>query len=86
MRAGIEPSHDDIVTAHKMHKHGLAVPNWPVQRGGEDWTPVQYHIWRDELDLACVPRWHGPDGAAMSACAAMSLSGAEPTANSKENE
>jgi alkylation response protein AidB-like acyl-CoA dehydrogenase len=56
VRAGIEPSHDDIVTTHKiLHKHGLAVPNWPVQWGGKDWTPAQYHIWRDELDLACVP-------------------------------
>jgi alkylation response protein AidB-like acyl-CoA dehydrogenase len=34
---------------------GLAVPNWPVEWGGRDWTPLQRHIWHEELQLACVP-------------------------------
>ncbi|MBU8807636.1 acyl-CoA dehydrogenase family protein [Mycolicibacterium goodii] len=47
---------DDIVTTHKiLHKHGLAVPNWPVEWGGKDWTPTQHQIWLDEMQLACVP-------------------------------
>ncbi|WP_216896334.1 acyl-CoA dehydrogenase family protein [Nocardia alni] len=47
---------DDIVASHKiLHEHGLAVPNWPVEWGGKDWTPLQRHIWEDELQLACVP-------------------------------
>ena len=34
---------------------GLAVPNWPVEWGGRDWTPLQRHIWHEEMQLACVP-------------------------------
>jgi alkylation response protein AidB-like acyl-CoA dehydrogenase len=34
---------------------GLAVPHWPVEWGGRGWTPLQLHIWREELQLACVP-------------------------------
>ena len=34
---------------------GLAVPHWPVEWGGRDWTPLQRHIWREEMQLACVP-------------------------------
>jgi alkylation response protein AidB-like acyl-CoA dehydrogenase len=49
-------SRDDIVTAHKiLNDHGLAVPNWPVEWGGKDWTSMQRHIWQDEMQLASVP-------------------------------
>ncbi len=34
---------------------GLAVPHWPVEWGGKDWTPLQRHIWREEMQLADVP-------------------------------
>jgi alkylation response protein AidB-like acyl-CoA dehydrogenase len=34
---------------------GLAVPHWPVEWGGRGWTPLQMHIWREEMQLACVP-------------------------------
>ena len=34
---------------------GLAAPHWPVEWGGQDWTPLQRHIWREEMQLACVP-------------------------------
>src|SRR4051812_25320461 len=34
---------------------GLAVPHWPVEWGGKDWTPLQRHIWREEMQLATVP-------------------------------
>ena len=47
---------DDIVTSQKiLNAHGLAVPNWPVEWGGKDWTSVQRHLWLDELQLASVP-------------------------------
>ncbi|MGQ4616307.1 acyl-CoA dehydrogenase family protein [Nocardia sp. R7R-8] len=56
VRAGRELTRDDIVTAHKiLDEHGLAVPNWPVRWGGKDWTPMQRHIWQDEMQLASVP-------------------------------
>ncbi|MGV9415053.1 acyl-CoA dehydrogenase family protein [Nocardia sp. NPDC003693] len=55
-RHGQELSRDDIVTTQRiLNQHGLAVPNWPVAWGGRDWTPVQRHIWHDELQLASVP-------------------------------
>ncbi|SHK52281.1 hypothetical protein SAMN05443637_107168 [Pseudonocardia thermophila] len=34
---------------------GLAVPHWPVEWGGRNWTPLQLHIWREEMQMACVP-------------------------------
>ncbi|ANW65630.1 acyl-CoA dehydrogenase [Mycobacterium sp. djl-10] len=47
---------DDIVNSHKiLHEHGIAVPNWPVEWGGKDWTPTQHQIWLDEMQLAGVP-------------------------------
>lgn len=56
VRRGHELSREDVVTAHKiLDDHGLAVPNWPVEWGGKDWTPLQRHIWQDEMQLACVP-------------------------------
>ena len=33
----------------------MAVPNWPVEWGGKDWTPLQRQIWLDELQLAGIP-------------------------------
>ncbi len=49
-------SRDDLVTSHKiLNDHGLAVPNWPVEWGGKDWTPAQQQIWQDEMQLASVP-------------------------------
>lgn len=55
-RAGTEISKDDIVTTHRiLNDHGLAVPSWPVEWGGKDWTPTQHQIWLDEMQLACVP-------------------------------
>ncbi|MCC3329196.1 acyl-CoA dehydrogenase family protein [Nocardia abscessus] len=56
VRNGRELSRDDIVTTHKiLNDHGLAVPNWPVEWGGKDWTPMQRHLWQDEMQLASVP-------------------------------
>jgi alkylation response protein AidB-like acyl-CoA dehydrogenase len=56
MRQGSSLSKDQIVTSHKiLNEHGLAVPNWPVEWGGKDWTPTQHQIWADEMQLACVP-------------------------------
>lgn len=55
-RQGIPPDRNDITTSHKiLNDHGLAVPNWPVEWGGKDWTSVQQQIWLDEMQLASVP-------------------------------
>ncbi|AGZ49729.1 acyl-CoA dehydrogenase family protein [Mycobacterium kansasii] len=56
VRRGDSLSKDDIVGCQKiLNDHGLAVPNWPVDWGGKDWTPTQHQIWADEMQLACVP-------------------------------
>ena len=47
---------DQYVEAQRvLNAAGLAVPHWPVEWGGKDWTPLQMHIWREEMQLACVP-------------------------------
>ncbi|HEU4363200.1 MAG TPA: acyl-CoA dehydrogenase family protein [Mycobacterium sp.] len=55
-RVGMPIFPDDIVTTQKiLNEHGLAVPNWPVEWGGKDWTLTQQQIWLDEMQLASVP-------------------------------
>ncbi len=45
------------VTAHQaLHAKGLAVPHWPKQWGGADWTPVQHYIYTEELQFNGVPQ------------------------------
>ena len=53
---GEHATREDIVTSQQtMNAHGLAVPHWPVQWGGQDWTPIQRHLWSEEMLLASVP-------------------------------
>src|SRR3978361_1466883 len=44
-----------IEAQQALNAAGLAVPHWPVEWGGKDWTPLQRHIWREEMQLASVP-------------------------------
>jgi alkylation response protein AidB-like acyl-CoA dehydrogenase len=38
-------------------RRGWAAPSWPREFGGTDWTPIQKHIWSDELARAdCLPQ------------------------------
>jgi len=43
-----------VESAQVMNAAGIAVPNWPVEWGGKDWTPLQRHIWHEEMQLAGV--------------------------------
>ena len=53
---GEHVSRDDQVTSQRiLNAAGLAVPHWPKEWGGQDWTPVQMYIYQDELQQACVP-------------------------------
>lgn len=38
-----------------LNEAGLAVPGWPTQWGGQDWSTLQMHIWNSELRAANVP-------------------------------
>ncbi len=44
-----------VATQRTLNAAGLAVPHWPVEWGGRDWTALQRHIWREEMQLASVP-------------------------------
>ena len=49
-------SKEQYVEAQRaLNAAGLCVPHWPVEWGGKDWTPLQRHIWREEMQLAHVP-------------------------------
>ncbi len=48
---------DDIATSHKLlYAKGWAVPHWPKEWGGRDWTPIQLYIYMEELQGAGVPQ------------------------------
>jgi len=48
---------EDYVTSQRiLHARGLAVPNWPLAWGGQDWSPVQRYLYVEELQAAAVPQ------------------------------
>jgi alkylation response protein AidB-like acyl-CoA dehydrogenase len=54
--AGRELTRDQYVESQRtLNAAGLAVPRWPVEWGGRDWTELQYHIWHAEMERAHVP-------------------------------
>ncbi|EBW2353108.1 pimeloyl-CoA dehydrogenase large subunit [Salmonella enterica subsp. enterica] len=54
--AGASLTRDDIVTSHRvLNAHGLAVPHWPLEWGGRDWSAIERYIWIEELQRAAVP-------------------------------
>ena len=56
LASGQHVGKDGIVLSQQiMNEAGIAVPNWPVEWGGQDWTPLQRHIWHEEMQLASVP-------------------------------
>ena len=53
---GGHPSRDEQVECQRiLNARGLAVPHWPREWGGRDWTPVQSYLYLDELQQAGVP-------------------------------
>ena len=56
IRNGHPLTKQDIVTSQRiLNARGLAVPHWPAEWGGQDWTPVQFYMYQDEMQLSCVP-------------------------------
>ena len=56
LRDGEHLSKDDIVTSQRiLNARGWATPNWPVEWGGQAWSPVQVYLYQDELQQAYVP-------------------------------
>jgi pimeloyl-CoA dehydrogenase large subunit len=53
---GRHGSPEDMRTCQRiMNAHGLAVPNWPVEWGGKDWTAMQRYIFTEEVLAHDVP-------------------------------
>lgn len=46
-----------VVKAQRiLNRAGYAVPHWPVEWGGRDWSAIKRAILAEEIDRACVPR------------------------------
>ncbi|WP_323033565.1 acyl-CoA dehydrogenase family protein [Paracoccus sp. (in: a-proteobacteria)] len=46
----------DYVTSQRiLNAKGWAVPHWPVEWGGQDWSAIQRYIFTEELQQAAVP-------------------------------
>jgi pimeloyl-CoA dehydrogenase large subunit len=57
VKEGHELEKDDIVTSQRiLNAKGWAVPRWPVEWGGQAWTPIQQYIFIEELQQAGVPQ------------------------------
>lgn len=49
-------SREDMVTSQRiMNAKGWAVPHWPKEWGGKDWSAIQRYIYTEEMLLAAVP-------------------------------
>jgi pimeloyl-CoA dehydrogenase large subunit len=47
---------DDMITSQRiLNARGWATPNWPVQWGGQAWSPVQVYMYQDEMQQAHAP-------------------------------
>ena len=54
--SGRELSRDETVRCQQiLNAAGLAVPRWPAEWGGRDWTDLQVHMWLEEMYRAHVP-------------------------------
>ena len=54
--AGQPLAKTDIVTSQRiLNANGLAVPHWPLEWGGKDWTPIQLYFFTEELQFNAVP-------------------------------
>ncbi len=56
VEAGHPLSKEEIVASQRaLNARGWAVPNWPQEWGGQDWSPVQFYMYQDEMQQANVP-------------------------------
>src|SRR6516225_8524348 len=60
---------DDLVVWQRiLNAKGWAVPHWPAEWGGRNWTPTQHYIFLEEMQQApappplLLPRAHRPRG------------------------
>ena len=47
---------DEMITSQRiLNARGWATPNWPVEWGGQPWSPVQVYLYQDEMQQANCP-------------------------------
>jgi len=46
---------DYVISQRILNARGWAVPHWPLEWGGQPWTPIQRYIFTEELLQAAVP-------------------------------
>jgi pimeloyl-CoA dehydrogenase large subunit len=46
---------DYVLSQRTLNARGWAVPHWPKEWGGQDWSPVQTYIFQEELQQAALP-------------------------------
>ena len=57
VQAGDPMVKDDFARWHRiLSERGWVAPNWPKQYGGTGWTPVQKHIFEEEVSFGWAPR------------------------------
>ena len=48
-------NHDIMPWTRILAKRGWSVPHWPMELGGQDWTPMQHFVFQEELNAAYAP-------------------------------
>jgi pimeloyl-CoA dehydrogenase large subunit len=47
---------DDMIASQRiLNARGWATPNWPVEWGGQAWSPMQVYLYQDEMQQANCP-------------------------------
>ena len=53
---GLQASREQLIAWHQiLAEHGLLVPHWPAQWGGQGWTVSQQMVYDEEMALAGAP-------------------------------
>jgi alkylation response protein AidB-like acyl-CoA dehydrogenase len=53
---GLAPTRDDYLSWHRtLQARGWVAPGWPAKFGGCDWSPVQLHIFEEEMARGDAP-------------------------------
>ncbi|MEO8714963.1 MAG: pimeloyl-CoA dehydrogenase large subunit [Acetobacteraceae bacterium] len=56
LRDGEHLTKEEMVTSQRiLNARGWATVNWPVEWGGQPWSPVEVYMYQDEMQLAHVP-------------------------------
>ena len=56
MQLGLSLERSELVDwQQRLHARGWATPHWPSEWGGPGWSPIQRHIFMDELHQAAAP-------------------------------